>query len=93
MKLKDKINILDNKLSGSLIQLNEILNVVEKHEKGDILKVIEIHISYMIFLKELEIELKEEKKGFTKEFLIKQFKNIKDSCLLVEDIYKEKIDK
>lgn len=90
MSLKNKINILYSDLNLSLEQLNKLS---ELNKSTEIRNIIETHISYFVFLKELEIELKKEKKEFTKDFLISQFKNIKESCILVNQLYKEEIDK
>ena len=94
MTLNDKINELKENLSASLSLLNELFNKKTDSEiKKQISEVIETHIAYIVFLKELELDLTNKNKSFTKELLIQQFQNIKHSCKLVEQLYKEEIDK
>lgn len=94
MTLNDKINELKENLSASLALLNELFNKkIDSEMKKQISEVIETHIAYIVFLKELELDLTNKNKSFTKELLIQQFQNIKHSCKLVEQLYKEEIDK
>jgi hypothetical protein len=88
MNINEKILKMHEELIQSLEQLNEMYK--KRDEKDDIRQVIETHIGYIVFLKELEIELLDgAEKKFTKEFLAKQFTNIHKSCKLVDEIYQE----
>ena len=94
MTLNGKINELKENLSESLVLLKELFDKKTDIEmKRQISEVIETHIAYIVFLKELELDLTNKNKNFTKELLIQQFQNIKHSCKLVHELYKEEIDK
>ncbi len=86
---------INEKIEKLLIELSTVLEILnEKHkfsnnneDKETIRKLIEIHIGYVVFLKELEIEiLNDAEKKFTKEFLVNQFSNISKSCKMVKEI-------
>jgi hypothetical protein len=90
MTLDNKINDLNLLLEESLNLLNDLsLRSDNQEEKAQISEVIETHIAYMVFLKELEIEINKKSKSITKELLIQQFNNIQQSCKLVKKIYSE----
>lgn len=87
MNINEKIK----KLLLELASVLEILNIrhtqeIDKNDKETLRELIEIHIGYVVFLKELEEELVvNAEKKFTKEFLVKQFSNIHKSCQMVRD--------
>ncbi len=90
MTLDNKINDLNILLEESLNLLNDLsFRSKNQDEKAQISEVIETHIAYMVFLKELEIEINKKSKSITKDLLIQQFNNIQQSCKLVKKIYAE----
>lgn len=92
MTLEKKILTIRESLDKSLYQLKDILSKSnDSKEKEEINEIIETHISYIIFLKELEIEISNKSKGITKEFIIQQFQNILESCKIVNDYHQEKL--
>lgn len=92
MTLDNKILSIRESLDKSLYQLKLLLsNSTDPKEKEEINEIIETHISYIIFLKELQIEISNKSKGITKEFIIQQFQNILESCKIVNDYYQEKL--
>lgn len=85
MNIQEKIDKLMNELGTTLDHLNKLHET--KKEKEELRAIIEIHLGYVVFLKELEVELKSHpEKKFGKEFLIKQFSNIHKSCQFVQEL-------
>jgi len=91
MNIQEKIDKLRIEISDALQLLNKMHQT--SINKDDVRIAIETHLGYAVFLRELEIELKEGAENkFSKDFLIKQFTNIHKSCLLVKEIADEQND-
>ena len=89
MNINEKILKLLEELSEALEFLNNLYRISKDEEKEEIRELIEFHIGYVVFLKELELELKANaEKKFTKEFLVKQFSAIHKSCQMIKDLNK-----
>lgn len=94
MTLIGKINILEKLIEESLIQLNTLIKANKLPDDTEQLKgVIETHITYAVFLKELMRDVKNSgKKDYSKDFLVSQFSLIEKSCSIVSEIYNENLD-
>lgn len=94
MTLIEKINKLEKLIEESLIQLNMLIQANKLPDDIEQLKgVIETHITYAVFLKELIQDVKNSgKKDYSKEFLVSQFSLIEKSCSIVSEIYNENLD-
>jgi len=94
MTLMKKINKLENLIEESLTQLNMLIQANKLPDDIEELKrVIETHITYAVFLKELTQDLHNSgKKNYSKDFLVSQFSLIEKSCAIVSEIYNENLD-
>ena len=94
MTLIEKINKLEKLIEESLIQLNMLIQANKLPDDTEQLKgVIETHITYAVFLKELIHDVQNSgKKDYSKVFLVSQFSLIEKSCSIVSEIYNENLD-
>lgn len=86
MKPVNIINNLEQELNITLTKINEMHEHSEEPNKSQLFKILQNHIAYNVFLKELKINI-ENKIEIEKDFFKSQVLNIYQSCAIVKEMY------
>lgn len=86
MKPVNIINNLEQELNITLTKINEMYEHSQEPNKSQLFKILQNHIAYNVFLKELKINI-ENKIEIEKDFFKSQVLNIYQSCAIVKEMY------
>jgi len=86
MKPINIINNLEQELNITLTKINEMHEHSEEPNKSQLFKIMQDHIAYNIFLKELKINI-ENKTEIEKDFFKTQILNIYQSCAIIKEMH------
>jgi hypothetical protein len=86
MKPINIINNLEQELNKTIGNINDMYAHTKEPNKGQLLKALQDHIAYKVFLNELKTNIK-NKIDIEKDFFKSQILNIHNSCLIVSKLY------